>query len=357
MRIAEATRSYEAWLARHVVLLPADLSLKHYRMREEPFAFLRATYYRWAQTWPDVCADHARAPVVLSVGDLHVENFGTWRDVDGRLVWGINDFDDCSALPYTNDLVRLGVSACLAIDDGQLAMTHKAAAAAIIEGYLDCLKAGGQPFVLADSSTPLREMARKRLDTPELFWNKLGRYAPLRKPPPTEVTCAIRELLPDRRMKLRFVHRVAGLGSLGKQRFTLMGTWAGGLIAREAKALAPSACIWATGKSDHGEVRYAEILRRAVRCPDPLFVVRGRWLVRRLSPDCFRVELGDLPKRRDESELLYSMGWETANVHLGSAKARTVQKDLNRRRGKWLHQAARTMYEQLMKDWKEWKRS
>ena len=28
------------------------------------------------------------APQVLSVGDLHLENFGTWRDADGRLVWG-----------------------------------------------------------------------------------------------------------------------------------------------------------------------------------------------------------------------------------------------------------------------------
>jgi hypothetical protein len=128
-------------------------------------------------------------------------------------------------------------------------------------------------------------------------------------------------------------------------------------VAREAKALTPSACIWAAGESDHGEIHYAEILRRAVRCPDPLFVVRGRWLVRRLSPDCFRVELSDLPKKRDESDLLYSMGWETANVHLGSAKADTLLKDLDRRRGKWLRQAARTMYEQLMKDWKEWRKA
>ena len=44
------------------------------------------------------------------VGDLHVENFGTWRDVEGRLVWGVNDFDEAYALPYTNDLVRLVAS-------------------------------------------------------------------------------------------------------------------------------------------------------------------------------------------------------------------------------------------------------
>ena len=56
----------------------------------------------------------ARAPRALAVGDLHVENFGTWRDVEGRLIWGINDFDEAWRLPYTNDLVRLATSALLA---------------------------------------------------------------------------------------------------------------------------------------------------------------------------------------------------------------------------------------------------
>jgi uncharacterized protein (DUF2252 family) len=50
------------------------------------------------QAWPEVCPDLAKAPKVLAVGDLHVENFGTWRDVEGRLVWGINDFDEAAAL-------------------------------------------------------------------------------------------------------------------------------------------------------------------------------------------------------------------------------------------------------------------
>ena len=49
--------------------------------------------------------------MVLAIGDLHLENFGTWRDAEGRLVWGINDFDEAWALPYTNDLIRLATSA------------------------------------------------------------------------------------------------------------------------------------------------------------------------------------------------------------------------------------------------------
>src|SRR5260370_32652719 len=47
---------------------------------------------------------------VLAVGDLHVENFGTWRDAEGRLTWGVNDFDEAYPLPYTIDLARLATS-------------------------------------------------------------------------------------------------------------------------------------------------------------------------------------------------------------------------------------------------------
>ena len=89
MNIAKATAKYEAWLATHLKIVPKDLDFKHQQMRLAVFPFLRATYYRWAQTFPDVCEDLAKAPQALAVGDLHVENFGTWRDIEGRLIWGI----------------------------------------------------------------------------------------------------------------------------------------------------------------------------------------------------------------------------------------------------------------------------
>jgi len=83
-------------------------------MAEGLFAFFRATFYRWIQCWPAVCETENEAPQVLSVGDIHVENFGTWRDAEGRLIWGVNDFDEAWPLPYTNDLVRLATSALIA---------------------------------------------------------------------------------------------------------------------------------------------------------------------------------------------------------------------------------------------------
>ena len=57
-------------------------------MRADPFVFLRATFYRWLQLWPTICGALDDAPPVLAVGDLHIENFGTWRDREGRLILG-----------------------------------------------------------------------------------------------------------------------------------------------------------------------------------------------------------------------------------------------------------------------------
>src|SRR5580692_3020737 len=150
MNIIRATHRFEQWLGRHTPLVKPDLRLKHQRMAEAVFPFLRATFYRWMQIWPEVCPDLAKAPRVLAVGDLRVENFGTWRDIEGRLVWGINDFDEAAVLPYTIDLVRLATSAILAIEDGHLALKPKDACASILEGYKESL-AGARPH-LSDSS-------------------------------------------------------------------------------------------------------------------------------------------------------------------------------------------------------------
>ncbi len=162
MKIAKATERYEAWLSRHLHILPEDLKLKHEAMRSDPFPFLRATFYRWAQVWEGICPEAARAPKVLAVGDLHVENFGTWRDRDGRLIWGINDFDEASMLPYTIDLIRLATSALMS----NVTCEPKAGVEAIGQGYAECLEGGGRPFALAEHHHALRWPPPRGCTTP-----------------------------------------------------------------------------------------------------------------------------------------------------------------------------------------------
>ena len=115
-----ATVDYDDWLRSQVDVLEADLHLKHRQMASSLFIFLRATFYRWGPLWRDTCPDLVETPRVLAVGDLHVENFGTWRDKEGRLVWGVNDFDEVARMPYAVDLVRLARSSPKAKIDSPL---------------------------------------------------------------------------------------------------------------------------------------------------------------------------------------------------------------------------------------------
>jgi uncharacterized protein (DUF2252 family) len=352
MKIQKATRQYEEWLTRYTPLIAADLDLKHRQMAEGVFPFLRGTFYRWMQLWPEVCADLAKAPVVLAVGDLHVENFGTWRDREGRLVWGINDFDEAAHLPYTLDLTRLAASAQLAIEAAHLCVQCVDACEAILAGYEAALRAGGRAFVLAEEHEWLRTIATSDLRNPVKYWSKLEALPDAPGPIPESATAAIEHTMPQPAMSYRVKQRIAGVGSLGHPRYTALTEHQGGKLAREAKALVPSAAIWAQERSGPPEIFYRAICDRAVRCQDPTVQLQGHWIVRRLAPDCSRIDLASLPQERAEARLLHAMGWETANVHLGTVgAAKAIRADLKKRPQGWLQRAADAMARATLADW------
>lgn len=352
MNCKEATKAYEGWLGKRTRTIELDLQVKHQQMSADIFSFMRATFYRWLELWSQTCKDLANAPVVLAVGDLHVENFGTWRDREGRLVWGINDFDEAFALPYTNDLVRLALSAHVAIAANNLALQPADASEAILKGYAKGLKEAGRPFVLAERHEWLRSTVASELRDPVKFWEKMNTLPTIKTRIPGKAAKALKSALPEE--KHRVVHRVAGLGSLGRQRFVALAEWEGGQIAREAKALVPSACVWISGEKDDRS-QYDRIVKQAIRCPDPFLQLRKGWIVRRLAPDCSRVELAMLPKGHDEYKLLEAMGRETANIHLGSKRAvGKVKRDLIKRPSGWLHTAAKAMVQATTADWQSW---
>ena len=358
MNVVKATHRFEEWLGRHTTIVKPDLRLKHQRMAEAVFPFLRATFYRWMQIWPEVSPDLTKAPLVLAVGDLHVENFGTWRDIEGRLVWGINDFDEAAVLPYTIDLVRLAASALFAIAAGHLTLKPKDACASILEGYKESLIHHGRPYVLEEENTWLRQIATGVLRDPVHFWKKMDSLPRISGRIPASAQEALEHLMPERGLTYRTVRRVAGLGSLGHVRVVAIALCHDAKVAREAKALVPSSVYWARGDETPSEILYHAIISRAVRCPDPFVQLRGRWIVRRLSPHCSRIELSVLPTSRDELQLLSAMGWETANVHLGTVDARKyVRRHLSRLKPNWLFAAAKDMEKAVTSDWHTWKKS
>ena len=237
-----------------------------------------------------------------------------------------------NVFPYTMDLVRLATSALLAAQEQRLAMKPKDSAEAILDGYERTMAEGGRPFVLSESHGWLRAIAESKLRDPVVFWEKADRLPTLKGQIPESAREAIEHLLPEHGLPYRLAPRRAGLGSLGHLRVVALADYRGGRIAREVKALTPSALQWLDPKLP-SEILYAAILRRAIRCPDPYVQMRGHWLVRRLSPHCSRIELEALGTSREECRLLTSMGRETANIHVGTEeKRRAILKDLRSRK-------------------------
>ena len=382
MNIVKANQDYEKWLRAQLrqAGLQADTSaLAHKRgqMARDPFRFLRATFYRWVQNLPEVVPAPLAGPVVRAVGDLHLENFGTWRDDEGRLIWGINDFDEAAWLPYTSDLLRLATSTKLAIEAKKsLPIGFNRACGALLQGYTQTLESGSaraRPIVLGESNGWLRDIAARQLDHPAKFWSKFevipaenqanrgkskGEVTSLaRGNVPAAARSAIEGLLPPS-CAPQWGRRRAGLGSLGRPRIVAVTDWQGGRMAREAKAIVPSAVHWAEGVgqlSATEPVSFQAIMGTAIRCSDPLFHAGENWTVRRLAPDCDKLDLTSVSPE-GAREFFCAMGRETANIHLGTTAAvPAILEHLKAQPDGWLRVASLDCWSSLVGDWKEWR--
>jgi hypothetical protein len=94
MDIFETTLDYENWMGQHVRMIDHQLREKHAKMNADLFAFSEAPLPLASSVDVGRSADALNAPQILAIGDLRVDSFGTWRDLEGRLVWGVDDFDD-----------------------------------------------------------------------------------------------------------------------------------------------------------------------------------------------------------------------------------------------------------------------
>jgi uncharacterized protein (DUF2252 family) len=106
---------------------PAAFRVKFRKMAASAFAFYRGTaalFYAdldpaagdaGGASFAAAGADYLdeRTSRVWIHGDLHAENFGTYLNADGRLVFNVNDFDEAYVGPFTWDVQRLAASLAL----------------------------------------------------------------------------------------------------------------------------------------------------------------------------------------------------------------------------------------------------
>ena len=85
------------------------------QMARDAFAFFRGSDHLYADAWPEL-RPPVEGPEIALCGDLHLENFGAYRDDEGELLYDINDFDEALVAPCSLDLVRCATSIFLAAE-------------------------------------------------------------------------------------------------------------------------------------------------------------------------------------------------------------------------------------------------
>ena len=141
---------------------PERLALKYRAMRASPFAFLRGTCHLFSGVLAQSQLP-ADAPLVWACGDLHLENFGSYKG-DNRLVYfDLNDFDEAALAPCTWDLARLLASVLVAA--GALGVDEQSAlrlCRAFVDAYAGALLTGKARWVERETA---QGMVRDLLDS------------------------------------------------------------------------------------------------------------------------------------------------------------------------------------------------
>ncbi|MFD0271436.1 DUF2252 domain-containing protein [Streptomyces sp. NPDC127106] len=152
---------------------PAAFQVKFRKMAASAFAFYRGTACLF---YADLERERHGGPYlddrtgrVWIHGDLHAENFGTYMDSTGRLVFNVNDFDEAYVGPFTWDLKRFAASVALigytkALSDEQISELVRTYATAYRE-RIHALAAGAKheevpSFTLDTAEGPLLSALR-----------------------------------------------------------------------------------------------------------------------------------------------------------------------------------------------------
>jgi uncharacterized protein (DUF2252 family) len=222
---------------------PEPLALKYRNLRASPFVFLRGTCHLFYDSLPNERL-FRRAPLVWSCGDLHLENFGSYKG-DNRLVYfDINDFDEATLAPATWDIVRLLTSVLVAADT-----LHATPAEALrlckafVQAYADALTSGKARWIERETAQGLvRQLlealkGRTRVEFLDRRTERKrrrrviacdGRHAlPASDAQRSGVTDLIDEFASEQANPgffkvLDVARRIAGTGSLGVERYAIL---------------------------------------------------------------------------------------------------------------------------------------
>ena len=228
---------------------PKILTQKYIKMRKNAFGFFRGTCHLFYRDLPQEWELNL-APFVWICGDLHLENFGTYKgeNYSGELrqrqvYFGINDFDEGVLAPCTWDITRLVTSIFLAADSlgcdrsdlKQLAQIYLTSYAnTLIKGIIRAIAEDNARGIVVDLIKKLSQRKRTDLLNERTELNserqlkfdgaKILRISTQRQ---QEITRTIdnwtqAQASPEFFKVLDVGFRVAGMGSLGVDRYIIL---------------------------------------------------------------------------------------------------------------------------------------
>ncbi|HEY8097663.1 MAG TPA: DUF2252 domain-containing protein [Methylobacter sp.] len=330
---------------------PDRLIMKYCAMRTDAFAFLRGTCHLFYQDWP-ANSPLNDAPSAWICGDLHLENFGSFKGENRLTYFDINDFDEAALAPATWELARFLTSVLVgaktlevnhseaialchcfldsytaALQDGKARWLERATAKGMIKNLLSNLRKRSRPEFL-NSRTKFKGDKRilhldgkRALPTEDADYKKvilfMAEFAALQSNPKFFKV-------------LDVARRIAGTGSLGTERYIILieglGSPAGNYLLdlkhEPGSALAPYLTLpqpeWVT------EAERVVNIQRRVQAISPAFlnavqIGKRSYVMRELLPDSDRLqlELWNGKLRRLEN-VMHAMGKVMAWDHLRS---------------------------------------
>jgi uncharacterized protein (DUF2252 family) len=339
---------------------------KYKKMKADPFSFFRGSCHLFHEDWP-VGTKIDRAPQIFICGDLHLENFGTYKGADSfatcqtiaqthsgnclagrvkgdrQVYFGINDFDEGMYAPLTRDVTRLAVSILLV---GKVLGLEKADRSALATNLLDNYRQTlltGRHHNLKEAEGIVGDLLVKSADRSRLDLLKkyLGDVDSDKLQEKADKILAIsdsrrdqvlavyyewakQQSKPDFYECLDIKQRLAGLGSLGVDRYLLLVAGRGKqqrylLDLKEQLALFVGQPAWSSAQ----RVLTVQSLRQS---PLPalsgeLLIEKKSFTLRELQPSQDKITCdAESISKNDLQQLVQTVGQVTAWSHLRTDK-------------------------------------
>ena len=219
------------------------LQLKFKKMRVDAFSFLRGTCHLFYSRLAEVKLIKA-APFVWVCGDLHLENFGSYKGSNRLAYFDLNDFDEAALAPASWDLVRILTSVVVGADSLSIRLPEaKKLCSVFLNSYSAALAHGKAYWIEAETARGvIRDLlsslqSRKRasficsltvIKGPTRLLKIDGKKTLAVTAAQREAVLEFMQLFAKTQSQPKFfrvmdvARRIAGTGSLGVQRYVIL---------------------------------------------------------------------------------------------------------------------------------------